>query len=252
MIDYDSFVETAMKFTFLKFSPRDPEDLLEKFNSFKFIENEIGSNEDLYKGLIAWSKNHDVFPSHIELRDVLLEQNPFTDSSRLLEMERENRGLIKGRSVEVGSSKAITPKQARFLNDLYWNSTDEIQMSDLVSKYPEPRHLSISDHDDIKLWLGRGHGELILKTTKDIKGVKTTAQAKAIENIKQVIYLDEELAKKYLALNQDGFFEEEKKDDIKQHWSRRVGIDLSKYKDILKLMDVKEEAETKEKDEAIL
>lgn len=242
MLSYDYFVEICEKFTFLKFAPRDTQDLQEKFNSFKFIENEIGSDEDLYNALILWSKDHDSFPSHIELRDVLIKESPFSNSSKLLENERENLGLVKGQSVEVNHSKAITPKQAYFLNTIYWNASDETSMRQIISRYPEPKPLYIRESQDIKLWLGRAHGEIILKTTIEEKGhkkVKTTAIEKAIENIKQIFYIDEDLAKKYLALNQDGFFDEEKSDDIKQHWMRRASIDLTKYKEILKLMETK-------------
>lgn len=142
--------------------------------------------------------------------------------------------LAKGRSVEITQSSKISYKDASYLNSLYWDAVEAIPFRDVVAKYPDNGASYIREEEDIKLWLGRQHGDVVFRTTKEGRDKAITSKFKAIEHIKQLFFLDDELASKYLNLNQQGFFDEERTEGIKAHWQKRVGLDLGQFREMIK------------------
>ena len=129
------------------------------------------------------------------------------------------------------------------MNNLFWDEIARTPISKLIKNYPKPSEARFTSSSQIKLWLGRQLGEVILRPTYNdrSKKIELSAKKKAILEIMNIMGVGEDLANKYLNLNQEGFFEKEKKETLVEYWLRRTRIDLNEYKTILKLMPQEKE-----------
>lgn len=148
---------------------------------------------------------------------------------------------IKGVSSEVASRlDVLSSKEAYFLNSLFWDAIGNLPMRDFIKGYPDLHNANLNPNSEIKLWLGRQAGEMMVKPTYNERSGKLelTAKKKAIIELGRYFRMNDFLANKYLNLNEGGFFEDFKHQNLSEYWLWRVNIDLKNYKTLLEGMVV--------------
>lgn len=244
MLSFNNFSEIIKNFAFLKFYPETAEDIKSKFSGFKIIENDIGDDVDLAKGFAMWARHNDIFPTHIDIKEVLY-QNRLADQAINKSLETTAKfGITEGRSAEIVSTK-ITPKQRKYLNKMYWDAVDANPMRNVIKNYERPDRQMLEEKHEIILWLGRQYGDMIVRSVevenKFKRKEKISATQLALSTLQKHFGIDNDLATKYLLLNNQGFFHEEKSDTITKHWLRRTGINLSDYKKLIEQCEQEQE-----------
>lgn len=138
--------------------------------------------------------------------------------------------LVKGKSVSIGrrvEGLEFTQEQVNQLNEGYWDAIEANPTAQIVAD-AGTKGTYIRDANEFTLWLGIQHGELRIESDATAeRGMKLrTATIKATEILKTIYGLSEGMAKKYIIMNENGYFDSEKNDSIIKHWFRRTGINL--------------------------
>ena len=144
-------------------------------------------------------------------------------------IEEYELDTIAGKSLEANCRFLdVTPKQAKILNDMFFKKCSDYKFWEYVKDMDEPRlDIGVKDTELVKSYLCWQYGEVVYKPEYDKDKVKITSRQKALNEIQEQLGLTENLAIKYFKLNQEGYFDEEKKQkDFKVYWYQRAEIDV--------------------------
>ena len=148
-------------------------------------------------------------------------------------MSENEMKLVKGKGLE-SSNQDYDIEKCKALDKAFFDKcgVDEYPFQSYIQDMPEPSlNIKLDEMSPCKAYFSWQYGEANFVTDVDHQGkVAISSKRKAMNEMMLILGISEEMAEKYFRLNQEGHFNEEKREkDYRVYWFNRADIDCETF-----------------------